>query len=246
MSRNYDVLRQADKAGMIFDAGKKTDLQAGVKATRPNSNERAREEIFKLVHRTFLNHTQPLLKCVVFTAVESRCGCTWVCANAAEALAANAEGSVCLVDANLHSPALHRYFGLECEKGFADAMRETDPIRSFTRQIAGSNINILTGSGTNRNLSGAFGPDRLKARFSELCSEFTYVLVDAPPVNASADSLMLSLAADGVILVIEASSTRREAARRAKETLQSAKVRILGTVLNKRVFPIPERLYSKL
>jgi polysaccharide biosynthesis transport protein len=246
MSRNYDLLRQADKTGMIFDAGKKQDLQSNARAVRQNSNERAREEILKLIHRIFLNSSQPPLSAVVFTAVESQCGCTWVCANAAEALAANVEEPICLVDANLHSPSLHRYFKLDCESGFADAMQKTDPVRSYTRQIPGSNIHILPGSRAPQNLSGVVSPERLKARFSELCSEFKYVLVDAPPVNASADSLMLSLAADGVILVIEANSTRREAARRAKETLQSVEVRILGTVLNKRAFPIPEWLYSKL
>ena len=51
---------------------------------------------------------------------------------------------------------------------------------------------------------------------------------------------------DKSTMVIEAESTRRETALAAVENLRSCDVRILGAVLNKRVYPIPEKLYSKL
>jgi hypothetical protein len=35
-------------------------------------------------------------------------------------------------------------------------------------------------------------------------------------------------------------------ARKIKETLEGAQVRILGTVLSDRVFPIPEEIYRRL
>jgi Mrp family chromosome partitioning ATPase len=42
---------------------------------------------------------------------------------------------------------------------------------------------------------------------------------------------------------LEANSTRREAADKVAESLRAAQVTILGAVLNKRTFPIPESLY---
>jgi len=51
---------------------------------------------------------------------------------------------------------------------------------------------------------------------------------------------------DAAILVVEANETLRIAARKAKETLEAANVRLLGTVLHNRTFPIPEQLYQKL
>jgi Mrp family chromosome partitioning ATPase len=47
-------------------------------------------------------------------------------------------------------------------------------------------------------------------------------------------------------LVLEANSTRREAALQVAENLRAANIRILGAVLNKRTFPIPETLYNRL
>jgi Mrp family chromosome partitioning ATPase len=49
-----------------------------------------------------------------------------------------------------------------------------------------------------------------------------------------------------VVVVVGAHSTRRETARKAKESLDAAHVHLLGTVLNNRTFPIPEALYRRL
>jgi len=45
---------------------------------------------------------------------------------------------------------------------------------------------------------------------------------------------------------LEANSTRREAARKMTQSLQMTNTPILGAVLNKRTFPIPENLYRRL
>jgi Mrp family chromosome partitioning ATPase len=47
-------------------------------------------------------------------------------------------------------------------------------------------------------------------------------------------------------MVLEANSTRRITARKAKKTLEDGNVRVLGTVLNNRTFPIPEKIYRLL
>ena len=72
------------------------------------------------------------------------------------------------------------------------------------------------------------------------------MIVDAPPMTRYADAIALGQLSDGIVLILEAESTRQEAARMAVENLRSSKVPILGAVLNKRTFPIPEGLYKRL
>ena len=72
------------------------------------------------------------------------------------------------------------------------------------------------------------------------------MIVDAPPMTRYADAIALGQLSDGIVLVLEAESTRREAALIAVENLRSSKIQILGAVLNKRTFPIPEKIYSRL
>ena len=76
--------------------------------------------------------------------------------------------------------------------------------------------------------------------------EFDFVLIDAPPLTRYSDAIGLAQMTDGLVLVLEANSTRREAALQVAENLRAANIRILGAVLNKRTFPIPETLYNRL
>jgi Mrp family chromosome partitioning ATPase len=86
----------------------------------------------------------------------------------------------------------------------------------------------------------------LKHLLGQLSGEFEYVLIDAPGAGVCGDAAILGQVADSAVLVIEADSTRRMSARRAKESLDAAGVRLLGAVLHDRSFPIPERLYKRL
>lgn len=73
-----------------------------------------------------------------------------------------------------------------------------------------------------------------------------YVLIDAAGLNVSNDAATLAAAADGVVLVLKANSSRRETVRKTVHELQAAKISVLGAVLNQRTFPIPESVYKRL
>jgi hypothetical protein len=49
----------------------------------------------------------------------------------------------------------------------------------------------------------------------------------------------------GVALVVAEQDTRKGSARHAVEELGKANVRVLGAVLNKRTFPIPQEIYDR-
>ena len=57
---------------------------------------------------------------------------------------------------------------------------------------------------------------------------------------------ILGFVADAAILVVEANSTRCLSAKNAQQTLAAAGIRLLGTVLQNRSFPIPGRIYKRL
>ena len=67
----------------------------------------------------------------------------------------------------------------------------------------------------------------------EILKNADVVIYDCPPALALADAAVLSNRVDGVVLVIDAGHTRREAARRAIANLQQAGANLLGGVLNR-------------
>ena len=206
----------------------------------------SREEEIKLVQRIFPAAGQRSPQIVLFSAVESQAGCAAICVRTAKILAGRGDGSVCVVDANLQSPCLHHYFGIDNSKGLAEAVLESLPIQDFVQKHPETDLWILpTGSAAGQlGFSGVY--DRLRSRMTELRSQFKYVLIHASPLDLDSAPILLSRWTDGVVMVVEADTTRRETARRMKQDLEAANVRILGVVLNNRTFSIPEALYRRL
>jgi receptor protein-tyrosine kinase len=202
------------------------------------------EEVTRLVQRVFRGPGSDAARVVVFSGVDHGDGCSWVCAGAAFTLAAQTQSSICVVDANLRTPSLHRYFEVENRFGLAEAMEHSGPIRGFAQPTSRSNLWVLTSGAAAAQSS--LSSERLHARLAELRAEFDHVLIDAAPANLYADAVTLGRSADGIILVLQSNATRREAALKVKESFETAKVCLLGAVLNKRTFPIPQAIYDRL
>jgi capsular exopolysaccharide synthesis family protein len=211
----------------------------------PEAHALSREELVKLVQFVFLLPRQDSPKVVVFAAAASGNGCSSICAGAAEALAAQVEQPVCVVDSNLRYPSLHLCFDMENRRGLCEALSSEGPIRKYVRKLSAPNLWLLPSGLKSSPVSGTMSYTRLAARISELRQEFSYVLMDSPPINLFSDGIALGQSADGVILVISANSTRRKAARNAKDCLQGAGARLLGVVLNNRTYPIPQAMYDR-
>lgn len=260
MSRNFELLQQAgvDLSGSMAEripfgvasAGKKKERardRAHVASLRPADLSRAaREETLRLVQSLFLlRDATEEGRVVVFASVNPDGGCSHVCVQAAQVLAESVPGSVCLVDANFHEPSLPDAFLAGNHYGLADALRTSEPIRKYAKVVRGENLWLISsGSGAEQTV-GLLHSDCAKQRISDLRKEFDYILIDAPPLNSYSEAVALGQFSDGLVLVLEANSTRRDASSRIAERLRAMQVNILGAVLNKRTFPIPDALYRR-
>jgi Mrp family chromosome partitioning ATPase len=70
--------------------------------------------------------------------------------------------------------------------------------------------------------------------------------MDTPPVIPYPDAAVLAPLADGVVLVVQAESTRGQVVAEAERILRRAGGRPLGAVLNRRRHHIPAWLYGRL
>jgi protein-tyrosine kinase len=206
----------------------------------------ALQEENKLVQRLFFSTDASANHVIVFSGVEDGGGGGRVCARVAEILAAQVQGSVCVVDANLHSPTLHDHFGAGNNSGLSEALLQGGPVRLYAQQLTPENLWLIPGGVAGEKSWTLLNPDRVRMWFEELRTEFEYVLIHAPSMNESAHSILLGQSADGVIFVVEANSTRRETALHLKQRFEEANVQVLGVVLNNRTFPLPESVYRRL
>ena len=260
MSRNFELLSQLgrmqelvqpENERMEFSQEEPQAVPAAVAVTEEDMSPAtptlelsgvARDEIDKLVQNLFLSPQGS--RRVVFSGPESGCGATWTCAHAADSLA-QSRGTVCVVDCNLRAPGLHAQFGTPNHHGLSDALVGSGPIREYVHRLS-RNLWLLSCGSSPEAGHKLLATDRMRSRLAEIRNAFDYVLIDAAPLNASNDAVILGGLSDGVVLMLKAHSSRRETARKAVQELQAANVRTLGAVLNQRTFPIPEKLYKRL
>jgi hypothetical protein len=266
MSKNFELLRRARKEQSLFaqpigDSAVNQEARAClddktvgnevVKAEKreavwpgPKLSEIAQGELVKLVQRVFVFPNSHAPRTVCFSSLEGS-GSSEACFHSGEILAAQESASVCLVDANLYTPSLHRLLGVDKSPGLVDATIRPGPMEDYAVPIGRGNLWLVPPGSPRPEIQG-FSWDRLRSRVIELKERFDFVFIDAPPLSSHSDAVLFGQMTDGLILVLEANSTRREMARMAKENLESAKVKILGAILNNRTFPIPETLYRIL
>jgi Mrp family chromosome partitioning ATPase len=212
----------------------------------PKLEQVALDQTLRLVQRVFMVQTPDAPRVVAFAGIEQGSGCSQVCSMAAKVLAKNVAGSVCLVDANLRSPALANSFRIPNRHGLSDALREPESVKTFVGQLGAENLWLLSAGSFPEESFSLLNSSRLKERFAELRAEFDYIVIDAPPLTQFADVTALGQLSDGLVMILEANSTRREAALDVARNLRAAQIRILGAVLDKRTFPIPDSLYRRI
>lgn len=194
-----------------------------------------------LVWRLFLPGWPKPCHQVVFSAVDVGADVSALCTQAGQVLAAQASGSVCVVEASLCSRGENQRPGLEC----ASAHKKFGTLRDSSLQLA-SRLWFMPREILLNGHDGEFSVVWLRSRLAELRLEFDYTILQGPPAGGGSAAALLGAQCDGIVVVVEANSTRRAAAQEVKEQLHAASARLLGTVLSERTFPIPLALYRRL
>jgi len=245
MSKNFELLRRVAKDDFFTRSGEAAPFPRKPPFAIPFKKDLPDIEITKLVQRLFsLTGKGGGPKVVSFSGIARDDRSSWICARAGEALSEQAESSVCVVEANLWSPQLHVHFSVANPIGLAEALTTKGPIRNFAMPLRGVNLWLIPSGLVKPGISPS--RERYQERFAELRETFDYILISAPALSRETEAIFMGQLADGVALIVEANHSRRETVRRAKERLESARVRLLGAVLDQRTFPIPEKLYQRL
>lgn len=89
-------------------------------------------------------------------------------------------------------------------------------------------------------------PPGMAQFWDKMRGEFELVVVDSPALSESFDPAMVANQMDAVILVINAETTRAPVARNLRDRLMEVGGPVIGVVLNRRRYHIPDFLYRRL
>jgi Mrp family chromosome partitioning ATPase len=182
---------------------------------------------------------------IVFTGAVRGEGNSTVISQFAEMLSRRGE-RVILVDGNPRHPSLHRHFAVPDSPGLADYVAGTASRDAIIHSTGFANLSLIPlGRCADRSQA-----ERITENLGELVTALgqlvDYVLVDIDYIGSPFFSPSAVGAGDGTVLVIRAGKTNRQVAARACDTVRLIGGRILGVILNRREFPIPDFIYRRL
>ncbi len=159
-------------------------------------------------------------------------GKTSLVARLGQVMAQN-DKTILIVDTDLRRPHLHHLFSVSNGTGLTSLLIEDLNIENCVIKTDMLNLYILPAGPKPPNPAEMLGSHRM-TEFIERAQTFAdLVIFDVPPVLACADAMVLASHVDGVVLVVDSRSTKREAALRASDMLRAVDAKILGVVLNK-------------
>jgi CO dehydrogenase nickel-insertion accessory protein CooC1 len=181
-------------------------------------------------------------KIVLFSASRSGEGTTTIVREFAMTLSLVFKASVLVVDANPNHGAAHA-----C--GVAEVPALSELLRSLQGRDAegakqpGVTVAIFDSEVANnpaaQRTNGVGLGDALRKHFD-------YVVFDGPALGSSAAAASLARHVDGVVIVIDSERTRWPVVENTKKAYESTGAKVLGVILNKRAFYIPNWVYKWL
>jgi Mrp family chromosome partitioning ATPase len=190
-------------------------------------------------------HAVPAIRTLGLTSCGRGEGVTTVVTQLAAAASGSLGAPVVLVDCNLAAPGVHRTFGVPVGPGLKDALATAAPVSQFLQPGPVANLSLLTAGDPKHGSAVPFSSPTLGRLMQELKEEYSLILLDLPSFGLGVPGGVSKLV-DGLLLVLESEKVRWEVARRTATSLTSAGVNLLGAVMNKQQYHVPDWLYHTL
>jgi len=172
------------------------------------------------------------LKSMLITSCMPQEGKTITVCNLSIAMA-QSQKRVLLIDADMRKPQLHGIFAKENEKGLSSFLSSQTGWKSLAQKTEIDNLFLITSGHNPPNPSELLASHKMKELVDAAKEEFDFIIFDSPPLALVTDATIISHAVDGVILVVESGKISRRVLLRISKLLKNAKIKVIGTLLNK-------------
>jgi succinoglycan biosynthesis transport protein ExoP len=170
-------------------------------------------------------------KTMVVTSPNPKDGKTTVAANIAIALAQSGQ-RVLLVDADLRRPRIHKAFDLDNRTGLTNTLVGERTLSQVTCDVGIDKLSVVTCGPLPPNPAELLHTKQFSELLDEAAAQYDRVIFDSPPLRAVTDAAILAPQCGGVLLVVRARATTRDAVVSAIRSLRDVRANVLGGVLN--------------
>jgi capsular exopolysaccharide synthesis family protein len=194
--------------------------------------------------RAVVSHTgREVPKVILVTSAVEHEGKTTFAAQLAASLARSDKRTL-LIDGDLRHPNVHLALQLDLRSGFPELLRGEIGNDEAVQPTAIEGLFAVTGGTCDYAAITALSRSDLAKVIKGFRESFDQVVIDAGPVLAFADALLLGQQSDAVIVATMRDVSRVPLVTAAVDKLRGVGVRVLGTVMNGVSDSTSRRLYA--
>jgi len=172
------------------------------------------------------------LRSILVTSARKGEGKSTTLVNLACAIAASGK-RVLVVDTDLRNPTLQRILGTRHKLGLTSVLAGECTPDEAIQATTHPGLSILPSGPIPPNPAELVQSAAMKEIIADLETRADIVIFDSPPTLLVADAMLISGELNAAIIVTQAGGVTTKEVRQVRDTLQLAKARILGVILNK-------------
>jgi non-specific protein-tyrosine kinase len=188
-------------------------------------------EAFRKLKTQIFLHPDSSPRTILVTSAAPQEGKTLVAVNLAVAISKEIYSNAILVDGDLRRPGIRLEKGKRA-MGLSNYLSDGVPLSEIVINSEIEKLQIIQAGSSTRKSSELIRSRKMGELLNSLkeLGDNTYIVIDSPPIMATADPSLLSKIVDGIILVIRAGYTSRESVQSAIKSIDRQK--IIGVVFN--------------
>jgi len=132
------------------------------------------------------------------------------------------------------------------DESWENAIRNGIVLEEHVHPVGDSTLSFCQVGSSTETLPAILDNPRFDVFVNLLRSRYDMVLVDCPSMADSTIAARIASISDGVVLIVDAGKTRWQVIKSQIREIQANRGSVLGVVLNKRRFYIPEFIYKRL
>lgn len=168
---------------------------------------------------------------IMITGPTPEVGKSFVCANFASVLASVGK-RVLLIDADMRTGYLHRYFGVEQANGLSDVLARMASIESVIHKDVVGNVDFISTGNFPNKPAELLAHAHFGRMLRSLTSHYDYILIDTAPVLGFSDALIVGLHAETIFNVVRNGVSTVHEVDEAVKRLNRAGLAVTGAILN--------------
>ena len=138
---------------------------------------------------------------------------------------------VLLIDADMRKSSIHKKLKIENFAGLSNVLAGFNEYPEVINHISDT-FDVITAGQVPPNPSELLGSARFKELVDAVSQEYSYVIIDTPPMDVVTDALVIAPHTAGLVLVVKDQVTPTDAISRAIEAAKFANINLLGAIMN--------------